>query len=111
MPWHTFRLSSKQLSAGDGQRALDQFEAWFIKLRGTRDVAMFRTQLPWEDFATYYLTPATETRVPELLASLQARPGEPPPEDATLVAGVAGAKPSGFSDLPPASGERLGPEG
>jgi len=91
--------------------ALDQFEAWFIKLGGARDVAMFSAQLPWEDFATYYLTPAAETRVPELLASLQARPSDRAPEDATLVAGVAGAKPSGFSELSPALGGPLGPEG
>jgi hypothetical protein len=96
MPWHTFRLNSVQEDAGVGGQALDRFSAWLTKLGGPPGMAMFCMQRPGEDFATYYLSPETEQRAPALLRLLRAKPGEPPPADATLMAGVNGSRPGDF---------------
>jgi hypothetical protein len=97
MPWHTFRLSSAQEDAGVGGRALDQFSEWLAKMGDPPGMAMFCMQRPGEDFATYYLSPETEQRAPVLIRLLRAKPGEPPPADATLMAGVTGSRPSDFA--------------
>ena len=96
MPWHTFRVSSEQEAAGVGSTALNQFEIWFTKLGAPPDMAMFCVQWTGADFTTYYLSPATEQRLPALIRVFRARPGVPPPLNATLVAGVTGSKPGDF---------------
>jgi len=96
MPWHVFRLSPAHEAAGAGDIALDQFTDWFTKLGGPLDMAMFCSKPPGEHFVTYYLSPATEQRAPVLLRLLSARPGDAPPGDATLMAGVSGTRPPDF---------------
>jgi hypothetical protein len=97
MPWHTFRLSSAQEDAGAGGLALDQFSEWLLKMGDPPGMAMFCIQRPGENFATYYLSPETQQRAPVLVRLLRAKPGEPPPPDATLMAGANGSRPSDFA--------------
>jgi len=96
MPWHTFRLNSAQEATGVGKTALNHFEIWFTRLGGPPDMAMFSVQWSSADFTTYYLSPATDQRIPALIRILRARPGEPPPANATLMGGVTGSKPGDF---------------
>jgi hypothetical protein len=96
MRWSTFQLSSAHLAIDGGQSALDQLTEWFRRPGGPADMAMFSTQQSAEACATYYLSPATAVRAPALLRILRAKAGEPPPEDATLMAGATGAHPSNY---------------
>jgi hypothetical protein len=96
MSWHTFRLTSAQKDAGGAIKVLNQFEDWFTRLDAPPDMAMFCVQWSGADFVTYYLSPAIEQRAPALLRVLGAKPGEPPPINATLLAGATGSKPRDF---------------
>jgi len=96
MPWLTFQLSSAQEAAGDGMKVLDQFTQLYVRLGGPTDVALFTHQDPGEDHITYWLTPATEQRAAVIVRLLGAQPGQAPPANATLLAGVTGKRVNDF---------------
>lgn len=94
MFWTTFKLSSRLIAAGEGMRAQEMFEKWFMGLTGPPDMAMFSITPPGDDHQRFYLSPGTQVRAPALVRLLNAEPTEPPPDDATLLVGRTGAKPS-----------------
>jgi hypothetical protein len=93
MSWLNFRLTSAELAKDGSARVLKLFEAEFTRLGEPSDMAMFSTQQPGEDYATYYLSPATEVRAPDLIRILGAQPGERPPQGVTLMVGENNASP------------------
>jgi hypothetical protein len=94
MPWTTVKICSTLLAQGQAQALLNQFTSEWTRLAEPRDMAMFFLQEPGADVGTYYLSPGTERRAPELVRVLGAKPGNQPSEDAILAAGHQGTRAS-----------------
>jgi hypothetical protein len=94
MPWTTLKIDSTELAQGQAQALLNQFTSEWTRLSEPRDMAMFFLQEPGANFATYYLSPGTQRRAPELVRTLAATPGVEPSEDAVLAVGHQGTRAS-----------------
>jgi hypothetical protein len=92
MPWTTLKISSAPAAQGQAQALLNQFTSEWTRLLQPRDMALFFLQEPGADFASYYLSPGTKRRAPEIVRTLGAKPGVEPSQDAVLAVGHQGTR-------------------